>query len=189
MSMSSPVMTTSWQGALPFDIPGAIGLSRPSSTFCRILFSSASNASSALLAIRIDAAHQRKFGAVVVEAHGRPALLRRPASAPCRHRSARSAGRRRPARRAGAARRGTGENPDTAWCSPASRSFGRTCPVVSIGWTGFGGCGAAFAAQELRGGRHACVCRLALILAAVSTALHRPQSATATRTGPTGRSA
>ena len=49
MSMSSPVMTTSWQGALPLIIRGAIGLSRPSRTFCRIVFSSDWNASSALL--------------------------------------------------------------------------------------------------------------------------------------------
>ena len=68
-------MTTSWQGASPLTIVGAIGLSRPSSTFCRIDLLVGLERQQRLVAVRIDAADQRKLGAVVVEAHRRPALL------------------------------------------------------------------------------------------------------------------
>ena len=50
-SMSSPVMTSSWQGALPENLVGGIGLSRPLRTLSKIVSSSASNASSALLRV------------------------------------------------------------------------------------------------------------------------------------------
>ena len=73
--MSSPVMTTSWQGALPLVIVGAIGLSRPSSTFCRMRLLVGLERQQRLVAAGIDAADQRKFRAVVVEADRRPPLL------------------------------------------------------------------------------------------------------------------
>ena len=106
-----------------------------------------------LVAIRIDAADQRKLGAVVVEHDRRAGPSDRPASAPCRHRSARSAGRRRSVRPAGAARRGTGGNPDTALSLSDARSFGRwTCDrLCQSAGQAVGDGGAAFAAQRTGG--------------------------------------